>query len=72
MYYIGVYLIYNDVLVSGVQQSDLVLYIHVWASQVALVVKNPIASAEDMRHGFVPRSSRSPGKGHGKPLQDSC
>ena len=22
--------------------------------------------------GSIPRSSRSPGKGHGKPLQDSC
>ena len=41
--------------------------------QVALVVKNPPASAEDMREaGSIPGSGRSPGGGHGNPLQYSC
>ena len=40
------------------------------ASQVALVVKNPPASAGDM--GSIPGLERSPGGGHGKPLQYSC
>ena len=43
------------------------------ASQVALVVKNPPASAGDIRDmGSSPRSGRSPGEGHGNPLQYSC
>ena len=42
------------------------------ASQVALVVKNPPASAGDIRDmGSSPRSGRSPGEGHGNPLQYS-
>ena len=44
-----------------------------WASQVALVVKNPPASAGDIRDaGLIPGSGRSPGGRHGNPLQDSC
>ena len=40
------------------------------ASQVALVVKNPLAIAKDMRDvGSIPGSGRSPGGGHGNPLQ---
>ena len=43
------------------------------ASQVALVVKNPCAGAEDIRDlGSVPGLGRSPGGGHGNPLQYSC
>ena len=43
------------------------------ASHVALVVKNPPANAEDIRDsGSVPGSGRSPGRGHGNPLQYSC
>ena len=43
------------------------------ASQVALMVKNPPASAGDGRHtGLIPGSGRSPGEGHVNPLQDSC
>ena len=34
------------------------------------VVKNPPANAGDM--GFIPGSGRSPGGGHGNPLQYSC
>ena len=41
-------------------------------SEVALVVKNPSANAGDVRDsGSVPESGRSPGGGHGNPLQYS-
>ena len=40
------------------------------ASQVVLVVKNPPANARDL--DSVPWSGRSPGGGHGNPLQSSC
>ena len=43
------------------------------ASQVALVVKNPPAKAEDNGDtGWIPGSGRSSGGGHGNPLQYSC
>ena len=43
------------------------------ASQVALVVKNLPASAGDIRDtGSIPGLGRSPGGGHGNPLQYSC
>ena len=42
------------------------------ASQV-LVVKNPPANAGDVRDaGSIPGSGRSPGGGHGNPLQYFC
>ena len=42
----------------------------VWASQVALVVKNPPANAGDARDlGSIPGSGRSPEGGDGNPLQ---
>ena len=42
------------------------------ASQVALVVKNPPADAADVRDmGSIPGTGRSPGGGHGNPLQYS-
>ena len=52
---------YNDsVMISG-------------ASQVALVVKNPPVNAGDVRDaGLIPGLGRSPGVGHGNPLQYSC
>ena len=44
-----------------------------WASQVLLVVKNPLANAGDVRDaGSIPGSGRSPGEGNGNPLQYSC
>ena len=54
--------------------SGLILYIpHPSPSQVALVVKNPPANAGDIRDlGSIPGSGRSPGGGHGNPLQYSC
>ena len=42
----------------------------VWASQVMLVVKNLPANAGDL--GSIPGSGKSPGGGHGKPLEYSC
>ena len=43
------------------------------ASQVALVVKNPNANAGDSRGtGLIPGLGRSPGGGHGNPLQYPC
>ena len=42
-------------------------------SQVVLVVKNPVADAGDIRDvGLKSRSERSPGGGHGNPLQYFC
>ena len=41
--------------------------------QVALVVKNSLASAGDMRDmGLIPGWGRSPGEGHENPIQYSC
>ena len=41
--------------------------------EVVLVVKNPPANAGDVRDvGSIPGSGRSPGGGHGSPLQCSC
>ena len=42
-------------------------------SQVALLVKNPPANAGDLKDaGSIPGLGRSPGEGHGNPLQYSC
>ena len=47
--------------------------IRVWVSQVALLVKNLPANAGDVREaGSIPGMKRSPGRGHGNPLQYSC
>ena len=43
------------------------------ASQMVLVVKNPLANAGDVRDaGSIPGLRRSPEGGHGNPLQYSC
>ena len=40
---------------------------------MALVVKNPLANARDIRDvGSIPGSGRSPREGHGYPLQYYC
>ena len=40
---------------------------------MALVVKNPLANAGDVRDvGLIPGSGRSPGGGNGNPFQYSC
>ena len=47
--------------------------IHIVASQVVLVVKNPPANADRLRDaGLIPGSGRSPGGRHGNSLQYSC
>ena len=44
-----------------------------WAYHMVLVVKNPPASAGDIRDmGLIPGSGRSPGAGNGNPLKNSC
>ena len=44
-----------------------------WTSQVALVVKNPPASAGDIRDvGSIPGLGRFPGGGLANPLQYFC
>ena len=44
-----------------------------WASQVALVVKSPPTNAGGVQDASsIPESGRSPGGGHGNPLQYSC
>ena len=44
-----------------------------WASQVALVVKNHPANTGDTADaGLIPGLGRSPGGGHGNPPQYSC
>ena len=49
------------------------LHTYTWASQVVLVVKNPPANAGDIRDmDLIPwRVRKSPGEGHGNPLQYS-
>ena len=49
------------------------LLLWVGASQAALTVKNLPANAGEVRDvGLIPGSGRSPGGGHGNPLQYSC
>ena len=44
-----------------------------WASQVVLVLKNLLTNAGDVRDAdLIPGWGRSPGEGHGNPLQYSC
>ena len=61
------------------RKTKLVFWIHGisprrWgASQVALVVKNPLADAGDRRdEASIPGWGRSPGEGNGNPFQYSC
>ena len=47
--------------------------IYIGASQVVLVVNNQPVNAGDLRDSAsIPGSGRSPGGGHGNPLQYSC
>ena len=47
--------------------------LNIWASQVALLVKNPPTNAGDTRDGVsLPGLGRSTGVGNGNPLQYSC
>ena len=49
------------------------IYRYRWASQVVLVVKNLSVNAGDIGDtSSIPGLGRSPGGGHGNPLQYSC
>ena len=53
--------------------NTVVICIPIWASQVVLVVRNPLANARDIKDmGAMPGSGRSPGEGNGNPLQCPC
>ena len=67
----------SDLCILGVEVGESPLFfsalLRYRASQVALVVKNPPASAGNARDmGLIPRSERSPRVGNGTPLQYSC
>ena len=65
--------IYNGILLSHKKEKKNSHLQQQRASQVALGVKNLPANAEDVRDaGSIPGSGRSPGGGHGNPLQYSC
>ena len=49
-----------------------VIFVHIWTSQVTLLVKNPPANAGDIKDvGLIPGSGRFHGGGYGHPLQYS-
>ena len=53
--------------------SILYIVVCIWASQVALVIKNPPVNAGNARDTVsTPRLGRSPGVGNGNLLQYSC
>ena len=61
----------NSALYSS--QDDLSEVQYLWGFPGGAVVNNPPANAEDRRDtGSIPGSGRSPGGGHGHPLQCSC
>ena len=45
-------------------------YIYTWSSLVAQMIKKSACNVEDL--GLIPGLGRSPGGGHGNPLQYSC
>ena len=54
-------------------KEESVLHLLFWDSQVVLVVKNLPANAGHLGDsGSIPGWGRSPGGGHGNPLQHSC
>ena len=58
---------------SGFQRHLNHSHAKIGALQVATVVKNPPTNAGNIRdEGLIPGSGRSPGGGHGNPLQYSC
>ena len=57
----------------AVLRTEVKLTFEAQASQVAPLVKNLPADAEDVRDtGLIPGSGRSPGAGQGNPPQDFC
>ena len=73
MWYLGVSASKGKILKEKGKLTFIKSYYNVWASQVALVVKNSPANAGDARDvGLISGSRRSPGKGNGNPLKNSC
>ena len=62
----------KQILTSLIRYLYIHIYIHIWASQVAPVVRIHLPVKQIKRHGLIPGSGRSPGGGHGNPLQYSC
>ena len=61
------------VLGDGTLHTNFPCVFYLWASEEALVVRKLPASAGDERDvGSIPGWGRSPGGGHGNPLQNSC
>ena len=55
------------------KQEEGIFALRIGASQVALVIKNPLPMQVDIRGMcLIPRLGRSSGGGHGNPLQYSC
>ena len=53
-----------------VLHNPTILLLDIYIYVLSQVVKNPPASAGDVRDvGSIPGSGRSPGEGHGNPLQ---
>ena len=66
---VGIWLVSN----LSLSHNCVAIYISVWDSQVAVVVKNLPANIEDTRNASsIPESGRSPGVGNDSPLQYSC
>ena len=67
-------MLYNIVVVSAIHSHKSAMGVHVLIFKGLprwhLVVKNPSANARDSRDcGSIPELGRSPGGGHGNPLQ---
>ena len=61
---------HSVVLVSAVRQSDSVVHVHL---SIFKGFPGGTSGKEDVRdEGSIPGSGRSPGGGHGNPLQYSC
>ena len=69
-----VYVLYEaNYTIFSSSSSFNIRYTYLGASQVAPVVKSPPANAGDLRNvGLISGLGRSPGGGHGNPLQYSC
>ena len=61
------------ILIFFIDMDIVYIYDTSWASQMTLVIKNLSANTGDIRDmGLIPVLGRSPGGGHGNPLQYSC
>ena len=71
--YTGIYICKNSSSYMSKICAFYYMYTIPWTSQVALVIKILPVNAGDVRDpGSIPGLRRSPGGGHGNPLQYSC